>query len=319
MNVSVGSDIKANAQAGAVNFAANDMSLQPTLNLNLQGCGKRSTFPLNFIQGVRRTVHPVMAAKDEAEAACVRAKSISDAVDIYRKAFPTFSDAQIFLLAYGYPTSTMQADNVLDVLGRAGELVDVPVTNRLDSSCIDQDIRGAQTAYDDELKTIWAKLISQEVSTGYARSKRTKALLEQMDVEDANQLLSVLSCCLWTPVGPRSRPEPVPLLFSTSIDDSWTYNSGMVSREAINTLDSLGVLTSGEWISFTVDPGDELELYSLRRHVCIRNNGKEKLQLNLGRAKFLELGIELAEIVGASVDERVLEIMKESISAEVRW
>ena len=91
----------------------------------------------------------------------------------------------------------------------------------------------------------------------------------------------------------------------------------MVSREAINTLDSLGVLTSGEWISFTVDPGDELELYSLRRHVCIRNNGKEKLQLNLGRAKFLKLGI--AEIVGASVDERVLEIMKESISAEVRW
>lgn len=319
MDVSVNSDIKANAQAGAVNFAANDMSLQPTLNLNLQGSGSRLAFPFNFIQGVRSAFQPVKAAKGEAEAACVRANSISDTVDVYRKTFPSFSDAQIFLLAYGYPTSTMQAENVLDVLNRAGELVDESVANCLDSSCIDLDIRGAQTAYDDELKTIWAKLISQEVSTGHARSKRTKALLEQMDVEDANQLLSVLSCCLWTPVGPRSRPEPVPLLFSTSIDDSWTYNSGMVSREAINTLDSLGVLTSGEWISFTVDPGDELELYSLRRHVCIRNNGKEKLQLNLGRAKFLKLGIELAEIVGASVDERVLEIMKESISAEVRW
>lgn len=106
----------------------------------------------------------------------------------------------------------MQAENVLDVLNRAGELVDESVANCLDSSCIDLDIRGAQTAYDDELKTIWAKLISQEVSTGHARSKRTKALLEQMDVEDTNQLLSVLSCCLWTPVGPRSRPEPVPLL-----------------------------------------------------------------------------------------------------------
>lgn len=262
---------------------------------------------------------PFMAAKDEAEAACVRAKSVSDTVDIYRKAFPTFSDAQIFLLAYGYPTSTMQAENVLDVLGRAGELVDVPAANRLDSPCIDQDIRGAQTAYDDELGEIWAKLISQEVSTGRACSKRIKALLEQMDVEDANQLLSVLSCYLWTPVGPRSHPEPVPLLFRTSDDDSWTYNGGMVSTEAIGTLDSLSVLTSGEWISFTVDPGDELELHSLQRHVFIRNNGKEKLQLDLGQAKFLKLGIELAEIVGASVDERVLEIMKESISDEVRW
>lgn len=48
MNVSVSSDIKANAQAGAVNFAANDMSLQPTLNLNLQGDGSRSAFPFNL-------------------------------------------------------------------------------------------------------------------------------------------------------------------------------------------------------------------------------------------------------------------------------
>lgn len=319
MNVSVNSDIKANAQAGAVNFAANDMNLQPTLNLNLQGDGSRSAFPLNFIQGVRSAVHPIKAAKDEAEAACVRAKSISDIVDIYKKAFPTFSDAQIFLLAYGYPTSTMQAENVLNVLNRAGGLADGSDASKLDSSCIDMDIRGAQTAYDDELREIWAKLISQEVSTGHARSKRTKALLEQMDVEDAIQLLSVLRCCLWTPVGPSSRPEPVPLLFRTSADDSWTYNGGMVSTEAVSTLDSLGVLTSGEWISFTVDPGDELELYSLQRLVCIRNNGKEKLQLDLGRAKFLKLGIELAEVVGASVDERVLQIMKESISADVRW
>lgn len=319
MNVSVSSDIKANAQAGAVNFAANDMCLQPTLNLNLQGCGRRLTFPLNFIQGVRRTVHPVMAAKDEAEAACVRAKSISDTVDIYRKAFPTFSDAQILLLAYGYPTSTMQAENVLDVLGRAGELVDAPVTNRLDSSCIDQDIRGAQTAYDDELREIWAKLISQEASTGHARSKRTKVLLEQMDVEDANQLLSVLSCCLWVPVGPELHLEPIPLLFKTSDDNSWTYNGGMISAEAISALDSLGVLVSGKYVSFTIDPGDQLEMYTSSRHVCITNNSKKELELNFGPAKFLKLGIELAEVVGASVDDRVLEIMKESISADVIW
>lgn len=274
MNGFVDNDIKANAQAGVVNFAANDMNLQPTLNLNLQGDGSRSAFPLNFIQSVRSVVHPIKAAKDEAEAACVRAKSISDIVDIYKKAFPTFSDAQIFLLAYGYPTSTMQAENVLNVLNRAGGLADGSGVSKLDSSCIDMDIRGAQTAYDDELREIWAKLISQEVSTGHARSKRTKALLEQMDVEDANQLLSVLSCCLWTPVGPELYLEPIPLLFKTSDDDSWMYNGGMISAEAISALDSLGVLVSGKWVSFTIDPGDQLELYTSSRHVCITNNSK---------------------------------------------
>ena len=319
MNGSISNEVKVNAQAGAVNIAASDMSLQPTLNLNLQGDGGRSAFPLNFIQGVRRTVHPVRAAKDEAEAACVRAKSISDTVDIYRKAFPTFSDAQIFLLAYGYPTSTMQAENVLDVLNRAGELADGPVPDRLDSSCIDLDIRGAQTAYDDELREIWAKLISQEVSTGYARSKRTKALLEQMDAEDASQLLSVLSCCLWTTVGPELHLEPIPLLFKTSDDDSWTYNGGLISAEAISALDSLGVLVSDRWVSFTIDPDDQLDLYSSTHHVCIPNNSKKELKLNFGPAKFLKLGIELAEIIDASIDERVLEIMEVSISADVIW
>ena len=319
MNGFVDNDIKANAQAGVVNFAANDMNLQPTLNLNLQGDGSRSAFPLNFIQSVRSAVHPIKAAKDEAEAACVRAKSISDIVDIYKKAFATFSDAQIFLLAYGYPTSTMQAENVLNVLNRAGGLADGSGVSKLDSSCIDMDIRGAQTAYDDELREIWAKLISQEVSTGHARSKRTEALLEQMDVEDANQLLSVLSCCLWTPVGPELHLEPIPLLFKTSYDDSWTYNGGMISAEAISALDSLGVLVSGKWVSFTIDPGDQLELYTSSRHVCITNNSKKELELNFGPAKFLKLGIELAEVVGASVDDRVLEVMKESISADVIW
>lgn len=319
MNGFVDNDIKANAQAGVVNFAANDMNLQSTLNLNLQGDGSRSAFPLNFIQSVRSAVHPIKAAKDEAEAACVRVKSISDIVDIYKKAFPTFSDAQIFLLAYGYPTSTMQAENVLNVLNRAGGLADGSGVSKLDSSCIDMDIRGAQTAYDDELREIWAKLISQEVSTGHARSKRTKALLEQMDVEDANQLLSVLSCCLWTPVGPELHLEPIPLLFKTSDDDSWTYNGGMISAEAISALDSLGVLVSGKWVSFTIDPGDQLELYTSSRCVCITNNSKKELELNFGPAKFLKLGIELAEVVGASVDDRVLEIMKESISADVIW
>lgn len=315
----VSNEVKANAQAGAVNFAANDMNLQPTLNLNLQGDGSRSAFPLNFIQGVRSAVHPIKAAKDEAEAACVRAKSISDIVDIYKKAFPTFSDAQIFLLAYGYPTSTMQAENVLNVLNRAGGLADGSDASKLDSSCIDMDIRGAQTAYDDELREIWAKLISQEVSTGHARSKRTKALLEQMDVEDAIQLLSVLRCCLWTLVGPDAFLEPIPLLFKTPEDNSWTFNGGMVSADAISTLDSLGVLVSGKWVSFTVDPGDQLDLYASACHVCITNSGEEELHLDLGPARFLKLGVELAEIIEAPIDERVLAIMKETISADVVW
>ena len=66
-------------------------------------------------------------------------------------------------------------------------------------------------------------------------------------------------------------------------------------------------------------PGDELKLYSLQRLALYQEQWYGKLHLDFGRAKFLKLGIELAVDVGASVDERVLKIMKESISADVIW
>ena len=66
-------------------------------------------------------------------------------------------------------------------------------------------------------------------------------------------------------------------------------------------------------------PGDELKLYSLQRLALYQEQWYGKLHLDFGRAKFLKLGIELAVVVGASVDERVVKIMKESISGAVNW
>ena len=308
-------ELKANAQAGAVNISANDLSV----NFGKSDKGGAASFPECFIRNARRAFNPIKAVREETELRSIEANSVSDVVAIYRKTFPTFSDEQLFLLAHGYNMSAAQADNVLNVLGRPGAMSKASRYDELPESSIDLDICGAQTAYDDELRFMWAKLISQEVSTGVPRSKRTKALLEQMDVEDANQLLSVLKCCLWSHVGPQSILTPIPVLFKTSRDDSWTYNGGMISTEAVRTLDSLGVLSSGVWVTFTLKPGNTLVLTSSSHRVSLTNDSGMDQTIELGEAKFLKLGIELAEVINAPTEPTVLEIMKDKLEVDVSW
>lgn len=317
MNDLQNNDIKANAQAGAVNISTNDASFQPTVNLGINGRGDIASFPARFIRSARKALYPIGAARDEAEIRNIEASSIADVAAIYKRAFPTFTDGQLYLMAHGYNASASQADNLLNVLERAGRMSDSNRVDELSESCIDLDIHGAQTAYDDDLREMWAKLISQEVSSGRARSKRTKKILEQMDSEEANQLFSILRCCLWAKVGPNSVLTPIPVLLKTSEDDSWTYNGGTISFESVVAMDSLGLLSSNDWITFTLEPKGGLNLFSSSSHVLLINNKDEKIKINLGYAKFLKPGIELIEILDVPMDDRLMSVMDAVLETDV--
>lgn len=310
-------DIKANAQAGAVNISTNDVSFQPTVNLGICGSCDSESFPARFIRNARKAFNPIGAARDEAVLRSIEANSISDVVAIYKQTFPTFNDDQLYLLAHGYSMSAARADNLLNVLERAGNMSGSNKVDELPESCIDLDIYGAQTAYDDELREMWAKLISQEVSSGRARSKRTKKILEQMDSEEANQLLSILRFCLWTKVGPNSVPTPIPVLLKTSKDDSWTYNGGAISFESVVAMDSLGLLSSNDWTSFTLEPKGGLNLFSSSSHFLLLNNKNEKMEFDLGHAKFLKPGIELIETLDVPMDDRLISVMNAVLEPDV--
>lgn len=222
-----------------------------------------------------------------------------------------------YLMAHGYNASASQADNLLNVLERAGKMSDSNRVDELPESCIDLDIHGAQTAYDDQLREMWAKLISQEVSSGSARSKRTKKILEQMDSGEASQLFSILRCCLWAKVGPNSVFTPIPVLLRTSKDDSWTYNGGTISSESVVAMASLGLLSTNNWTTFTLAPKGGLNLYSSSSHVLLINNKDEKIDINFGYAKFLKPGIELIEILDVPMDDRLMSVMDAVLETDV--
>lgn len=313
-------EAKANLQAGAVNVTADGASFNPTLSLSF-GDVPQFGFPGKFIRGARRAINPVKAAQQDAEVRSLEAASIAEAVAVYRSAFPTFTDAQLFMMVHGYNMSPAQADNVLHVLERAGRIsggFDSRI-NELPASCVDLDVQGAQTAYDDQLRDIWSKLITQEASTGKARSKRTKSTLEIMDAEDARSLFNVLSFCLWAKVGPRLTPTPIPVLIKTPEDDSWTYNRGAVRADSLNALDSLGILSADEWISFTIQPNQGVDFFSTFGNGLLFNNKVSVVKLHLGQYMLLKPGIELADVIGAPTDKRVIELTKEFLDVEMLW
>ena len=309
-------EAKATLQAGAVNVSTDDISIEPNANLNFYGSGQLG-FPGKFIRGARKALNPVKLARQDAEVKQLESDAIAKAVAAYREAFPTFSDKQLFMLAHGYGMTPAQAENVLDVLDRAGKNCEGDKHAELPASCVDIDIQGAQGAYEEELREIWSKLIAQEATTGEARSKRTKAILESMDADDARRLRDLLGFCLWTKIGPHLVDTPIPVLLKTVQDDSWTYNGGLVHIDTISALDSLGVLTFGEWVTFTANPGQAVNLVASSRNAVLINRGEKEVSFELAKCKLLKPGMELAEILRVPTDERVFGLMETNLDVDV--
>lgn len=309
-------ELKATGQVGLANASIDDVNLSfsPTLSLSLNSLD-RQPLPQRLLMACR----PDKWAQMNATATEAKAAAISNAVKIYRETFPTFNDNQLFLAASGYYATPEQANNAMNVLERAADKTTADKTDELPIASIDSDIRGAQSAYEEKLRDIWSTLVAQEVSTGHAKSKRTKMILENMDGEDALQLHALLKFCLWAPVGPKRTLTPVPVLVKTPSDNSWTYNDGAIAAEALNTLESFGLITTQEWITFSLPKDQGMGLGSHSHTALYVNNTTDKLEFNFGQCKFLKPGIELAEVIAAETDERTFKLLKQEKGLNLIW
>ena len=298
--------VEATATAGLVNVTKPSMT--NTLTLNIQSSGEangKASFPQCFLEGIAKAKDPVGYATRQAEALSVRSKALADACELYRKTFPTFNDNQICLLAFGYTTTAAEADNIADVLHRASnKLPEGATPDALPVECIDEDVKGAATAYEEELREMWASLIAEEVAEGTAYRKRTKHALGEMSAGDVRAFRTLCSYSPWTKVGPSNILTPVPVLASVN-EESWTSNGGAIVGEDLATFDSLGLIDTSRWTTFTIKSrtGITFDIGSMRLWVVGRKDGTEEQEVCLGSAMFLSPGVELAKICNADPAE----------------
>lgn len=304
---------EANATAGLVNVTKPSMTNTLTLNIQPSGEAKgKASFPQRFLEGIAKAKDPVGYATKQAEALTARSKALADACELYRKTFPTFNDNQICLLAFGYTMTAPEADNIADVLCRAASrLPEGAKPDALPADCIDEDVKGAATAYEEELREMWASLIAEEVKEGLPFGRRSKHILSEMSPRDARSFKTLCSYSPWVPVGREQKITPIPVLTQDE-GETWTYNRGTLQVEDIKLFASWGLLDSGSWVSFTLI-GKNAQLFTIG-DCCLlvrgTKDGEEKQTLGLGDAMFLSPGIELARICETGPAELLPELAR---------
>jgi len=302
-------DTNANAQLGLVNANTESLiNIAPVLNVNRDDESQATAIKEGFLAKLERQVRPVAHAKKEAEARIIKAKSEADVVKELRAIYPTFSDEQLMLAARGYMFSPMEANNFFATV-KAADLISKGVEGLpgLPQSCIDQDVRGASTAYEEDVQDIWAKLIKEEFSSGNPYSKRLKQILQGMDSNEAKQFQFLCSFSLWTPVGPENKPTPIPVI--SKDEKSWFYNDGAIPVQSLASLESLGLISMTKWTTFRLAPGNSMAFLTSSKAVFAKNETEKELSFDFGQAMFLDVGIELAEICDAKQNDAVFNLV----------
>jgi len=158
---------------------------------------------------------------------------------------------------------------------------------------------------DEEMQTIWAKILAGEANAPGKFSKRTVNLLGSIDKFDA-MLFSRL-CSFVFEIGTGL---PAPLVYN--------HNDRIYTEIALN-FSSLTHLESTGLIHFNA-VGEYLQS-GLQQKTCVHYFGrpiwiefpqpKESNVLNVGHAMFTGPGVELAPLCGAQPHQRIVEYVKE--------
>ena len=263
-------DIKASASAEAnvVKIGDPTLSLAPTVNLNLGGGGAnqdREPFVCRVLSGSKRALHPAEYARELAEAAGIRdeaearslvsrEKAIAEACRICREGNPWLSERQAYLHVMGHYVTPAEAENVFEVFEEArkalpnGVVAEEPTDEFKDAS-----VRGAASAYDDEVRELWAKLIAGELERSGSFPKSAYDALRRADARILKLFKRLCSTCLSSTEGlPAPSDLPVALL---EYDDGSTssLNDGLFEIMELFELESAGLFFTGLHRTYDVE------------------------------------------------------------------
>lgn len=251
----------------------------------------KEALPMDIIARVRRSWNPAKYEKNLAEARNIRTQSICDSYETYKRTMPSLSDRQAFLLASGYNLTPAEADNVTEVLSDASASAAPDVNpDVLSDQFKDEFIKGSATAYEDEIRDLWSKLLNSELTEPGTFSKRTLAVLKDMSREDAEAFEAFCSCSIFV-----DRKNPIPVL--TELDEGgWTYNNGSMSVDQLNLVTSLGLVDTTMHTNYGVSARSGLTVFAEDRMFLLTNDSDDVKRVNFGSALYTPIGRQLSRL-----------------------
>ncbi|WP_417229217.1 DUF2806 domain-containing protein [Thermophilibacter sp.] len=277
----------ASAEANAVKLSGN------TVNVNLSPVG--TSDGLGALARIVRLVNPVYYERREAEARAIRAESIMSAAKLIYDEFPNMSERRAVMEAMGYRMTNEQADNVVEVLEEAQENLDSQGKEGkgLLPEARDAIVEGSKAAYDDTVRSMWARLVTGESIQPGSFSKRTMSVLSDMGPGDAQMFEVLCSMCVMPVYGNIIEFSPYVILHE---DESATsFNDGAFTYGNRCALESFGLIDSSVTRFVKLEPRGVTVFVAGRELVTLENGTESEIKFSTSPV-LTRSGIELARL-----------------------
>ena len=203
-----------------------------------------------------------------------------------------------------------QQENIESIITKAiPEVSEQARPEQLEDDWIANFFDKSRLISDDEMQTLWSRILAGEANSPGKFSKRTVGLLASMDKRDASMFSTLcrFACTI---------PPLTPIIYG--------YNQEIYSRQGIDFaflthLESVGVirLELGSTFYFTVDGLEQdtvADYFGSKIPLSFAGNDKMRLrnELAIGQVMFTQAGEQLAGICGAQPLDGFLEFLKAS-------
>lgn len=237
-------------------------------------------------------------AKAEAEASLIKAKTEIEITDLHRRAMHRFIEEEVNRQE-NMEEITKKSIPHLNHESNPERMEDDWVTNFFDKSRIISD---------DEMQSLWAKVLAGEANSPGTYSKRTVNLLSDLDKKDA--LLFQTLCRFGWVIG-----NFIPLVFDPQAK---IYNNVGLNFESLSHLDSLGFIQFNGISGFSRQrlPKQFEVTYCGQPLVLTMQNDTDNV-LDIGKVLLTQAGRELASIIAAPGVGDFVEYVKEKWRAHL--
>jgi hypothetical protein len=237
--------------------------------------------------GLFRPYQITRIAKAEAEADLIKAAASIDVQDLQRRALVRFAAEE-----------ARKQVNIESITRRAIPLLnDGARPESMDEDWIAAFFDTCRLISNEQMQSVWAKVLAGEANSPGAFSKRTIALLGSLDRTDA-RMFEELCAFAWSIGG-----HNVPLVFDMAAP---FYSSNGLTFDVLNHLASIGVISLAHFTRFSIEFVEgtaQVDAVYAPSSARITISLGAKRDVNVGNVLFTQVGRELATICEArSVD-----------------
>ena len=251
------------------------------------------------IGGLFKPYQLVRVAKAEAQADRVRAESQIEISDLHRRAFQRFLNEE-----------ALKQKNIEEITQKALPLLKQDSKpKQIDDDWIVNFFDRCRLISDDEMQSLWSRILAGEANAPGTYSRRTLSFLSGLDEREA-EMFTRLCGFVWN-IGVF-----VPFIylglggidsrFSSDLGLPEIYDENGIGERTLKDLESIGLiqLTDGSFAEVVENP---VTYYGRRAE--LKWDYGDKCVLSTGRVLFTTVGVELAPICSAKPVEGFFELM----------